>query len=57
MANQVLNNPKTMEGFMRLMVDLVYEGFEKRRGTLPLMPPLPSPSLKGISHSAGERPL
>jgi hypothetical protein len=31
MANQVLNNPKTIEEFMRLMVDLVYEGFEKRR--------------------------
>ena len=31
MANQVLNNPRTLEGFMRLMVDLVYEGFERRR--------------------------
>ncbi len=31
MANQVLNNPKTLDGFMRLMVDLVYEGFERRR--------------------------
>lgn len=31
MANQVLNNPKTMEGFMRLMVELVYEGFEGKR--------------------------
>ena len=24
-------NPRTLEGFMRLMVDLVYEGFERRR--------------------------
>jgi type I restriction enzyme R subunit len=31
MANQVLNNQQTMEGFMRLMVDLVYEGFAKNR--------------------------
>ena len=31
MANQVLNNPKTLDGFMRLMVDLVYDGFAKRR--------------------------
>lgn len=31
LANQVLNNPKTMESFTRLLVDLVYEGFEKRR--------------------------
>jgi type I restriction enzyme R subunit len=49
MANQVLNNPKTMEGFMRLMVDLVYEGFEKRRGALPLalphQPPYREPPL------------
>jgi type I restriction enzyme, R subunit len=43
MANQVLNNPKTMDGFMRLMVDLVYEGFEKRR----LTPPLPIPPIHG----------
>lgn len=31
MANQVLNNQQTLEGFMRLMVDLVYEGFAKKR--------------------------
>lgn len=31
MANQVLNNPKTLEGFTRLLVDLVYEGFARRR--------------------------
>ena len=46
MANQVLNNPKTMEGFMRLMVDLVYEGFEKRRGTLPTLTPVLPPPVK-----------
>lgn len=31
MASQVLNNPKTLDGFMRLMVDLVYDGFAIRR--------------------------
>ena len=31
MANQVLNNQITLDGFMRLMVDLVYEGFAKKR--------------------------
>lgn len=31
LANQVLNNPKTMERFTRLLVDLVYDGFERRR--------------------------
>jgi type I restriction enzyme R subunit len=52
MANQVLNNPKTMDGFMRLMVDLVYEGFEKRRTTpppfLPFLPGVgvPNPGLR-----------
>ena len=53
MANQVLNNPKTMDGFMRLMVDLVYEGFSKRREALdlsympqaPVSPKVAEPSL------------
>jgi len=31
MANQVLNNQITLDGFMRLMVDLVYDGFAKQR--------------------------
>ncbi len=31
MANQVLNNPKTLQGFTRLLVDLIYEGFARRR--------------------------
>jgi len=31
MANQVLNNQITLDGFMRLMVDLVYDGFAKKR--------------------------
>jgi hypothetical protein len=34
MANQVLNNQLTMDGFMRLMVDLVYEGFARKRETM-----------------------
>ncbi len=35
MANQVLNNERTLDGFMRLMVDLVYEGFARRREDIP----------------------
>lgn len=31
LANQVLNNPTTLDRFTRLLVDLVYEGFERRR--------------------------
>jgi hypothetical protein len=31
MAAQVLNNPRTMKSSIWLMVNLVYEGFERKR--------------------------
>lgn len=30
MANQMLNNQQTLEGFMRLRVDMVYDGFANK---------------------------
>jgi hypothetical protein len=30
-GTRMLNNQPTLEGFMRLRIDLVYEGFAKKR--------------------------